>query len=386
MAKNFYQYTGPGGQVLHGYQRRYKKHQLRKKGFLLKRDAEKDLRQAMDDLDALERGEIRVKPTTAQEAFEIYKRDQDIRGQAKSYNYRANNEAIYKILRDFVKHFGPNRLIRDCKEDDLREFYQILCFRPELHKNTAGSYMSRVQGMMKAAQERKADLATWRRPTLRVNRRTKYERRVVEPWEYATLVQTLQVPPKVRSHQLLRLTGGRLNEVLRIKLSQFIWTMNRLRLDATKTENARDLPLWNPIREVVQQRIIDELTDDEYLFPRAKTESFDKQIGETVLEAASKAGLECGQAHGFTLHSLRHTFITDMMDATNKDVRLVMSWSGHKSLESFQVYLHASEEGRILGAQRVDSVALFLRSFRGTGGTRGTERPPTTVVKSFKRK
>jgi hypothetical protein len=80
---------------------------------LLKRDAEKDLRQAMDDIDALERGEIRVKPTTAQEAFEIYKRNQDIRGQAKSYNYRANNEAIYKILRDFVKHFGPNRLIRD---------------------------------------------------------------------------------------------------------------------------------------------------------------------------------------------------------------------------------------------------------------------------------
>ncbi|HXI22936.1 MAG TPA: tyrosine-type recombinase/integrase, partial [Pyrinomonadaceae bacterium] len=401
MAKNFYQYTGLGGQVLHGYQRRYKKHQLRKKGFLLKRDAEKDLRQAMDDIDALERGEIRVKPTTAQEAFEIYKREQDIRGQAKSYNYRANNESIYKVVRDFVQHFGPNRLIRDCKETDLREFYQILCFRSELHKNTAGSYMSRVQGMMKAAQERKADLATWRRPTLKVNRRTKYERRVVEPSEYATLVQTLQAPPRVRSHQnqhdarwrdaadtvqLLRMTGGRLNEVLRIKLSQFIWTMNRLRLDATKTENARDIPLWNPIREVVQQRIMDGLTDDEYLFPHARRESFDKQIGETVLEAALKAGLEYGQAYGFTLHSLRHTFITDMMDATNKDVKLVMSWSGHKSLESFQVYLHASQEGRILGAQRVDSVALFLRSFRGTGGTRGTERPPTTVVKSFKRK
>lgn len=191
MAKNSYQYTGRGEQTLHGYQRRYKKHQLRKKGFLLKRDAEKDLRQAMDDIDASERGEIRCKPTTTQEAFDIYKRDQDIRGQAKSNNYKANNNSIYRILRDFVKHFGPNRLIRDCKESDLREFYQILCFRPELHKNTAGSYMSRVQGMMKAAQERKADLANWKRPTLKVNRRTKYERRVVEPWEYATLVRKL---------------------------------------------------------------------------------------------------------------------------------------------------------------------------------------------------
>src|SRR5712671_7098711 len=86
MAKNFYQYPGPGGQTLHGYQRRYKKQQLRKKGFLLKRDAEKDIRQAMDDMDASERGEIRCKPTTTQEVFDIYKRDQDIRGQAKSNN------------------------------------------------------------------------------------------------------------------------------------------------------------------------------------------------------------------------------------------------------------------------------------------------------------
>ena|ERR1700686_2630948 len=400
MAKNFYQYTGPGGQTLHGYQRRYKKHQLRKKGFLLKRDAEKDLRQAMDDIDASERGEIRCKPTTTQEAFDIYKRDQDIRGQAKSNNYKANNNSIYRILKDFVKHFGPNRLVRDCKESDLREFYQILCFRPELHKNTAGSYMSRVQGMMKAAQERKADLANWKRPTLKVNRRTKYERRVVEPWEYATLVRKLLDPPSVRSHQtqhdarwrdaadavqLLRMTGGRLNEILRMKLNQFNWSANKLRLEASKTENERDLPLWNPIREVVQRRISEELTDGEYLFPRAKTESFDKTIADTVLEAANEAELEYGQAHGFTIHSLRHTFITHMMEATNKDVKLVMEWSGHKSLESFKIYLHPSKEGRILGSQCVDSVALFLRSFEGTRGTRGTESPSTKVVKAFKR-
>src|SRR5262245_35347542 len=91
MAKNFYQYTAPSGQILHGYQRRYKKHLIRKRGFLLKRDAEKDLRRAMDDIDATERGEIRSRPTSAQEAFDIYKRDQDIRGRFKSTNYKANN-------------------------------------------------------------------------------------------------------------------------------------------------------------------------------------------------------------------------------------------------------------------------------------------------------
>jgi hypothetical protein len=85
---------------VHGYQRRYKKHQLRKKGFLLKRDAEKDPRQVMDDINALDRGEIRVKPTTAQEALEIYRRDQDIRGQAGT---RGTQRPLTTVVKSFKR-------------------------------------------------------------------------------------------------------------------------------------------------------------------------------------------------------------------------------------------------------------------------------------------
>lgn len=37
-------------------------------------------------------------------------------------------------------------------------------------------------------------------------------------------------------------------------------------LSATKTENGRELPIWNCIRDVVQRRISDGLTNGEYLF------------------------------------------------------------------------------------------------------------------------
>ena len=63
VVKNFHQYVGPGGQILHGYVRRYKNVRLRKKGFTSKAEAERHLRQAMNDIDAEERGEIRCKPT-----------------------------------------------------------------------------------------------------------------------------------------------------------------------------------------------------------------------------------------------------------------------------------------------------------------------------------
>jgi integrase len=384
MAKNFYQYIGPGNQMLYGYERQYNGKQLRKKGFTLKSAADKHLRQAMDDIDEAARGNPRLKPTSAQEALEIYKHALEVKARTKSNSYARNNKYKCGVIQEFVDQFGKTRPIRECTHIDLLEFYQTLCFRTGLEKNSAGTLMGAIKGMIKAAQETKADLANWQRPKLKTSTDSKYERRVVEPWEYATLVKILLDPPFIPSPrrraerkstwrdaadavQLLRLCGGRLNEVIRVKLDQFLWRKGKFILEATKTENKRDIPLWDPIKDVVQQRIREGLTDDEYLFARAakSPKSFDTIISHACLDAGKAAKLSYGRANGFTCHSLRHTFITEMMKATDRDIALVMSWSGHRSLESFKIYLHPTEEGRILGAQHTASVADFLRTFKG---------------------
>ena len=91
-----------------------------------------------------------------------------------------------------------------------------------------------------------------------------------------------------------------------------------------------------------------------------------------------------GRTNGFTCHSLRHTFVTDMMEASGNNVALVMSYSGHKSLEAFQIYLHAPEQGCILTDQRIASVGLFLASFTGMSGTSGTAGITEAGVKPLK--
>lgn len=385
--RNFFQYSGPSGQTLHGYERQYKGKKLRRKGFATKTEAERNLRQAMNDIDALERGEVRCKPTTAQEALNIYRRALDVRSKEKGYQYGHNVKSNCKVIQQFVNYFGPNRLIRECTETELREFYQILCFRRGLNKNSAGVFIGRVQGMLKAAQKSKPDLVNWLRPTLKVNRKPEFERRVVEHSEYVALVRILLDPPLAPSRrsernalwrdagdavQLLRMTGGRFNEVLRVKLDQFNWSKGRVELYATKTENGRELPIWNCIRDVVQRRIGEGLTDGEYLFPRAKTKTFDNAIARACRKAAKLAKINYGQANGFTCHSFRHTFVTDMMEATGNDVGLVMSYSGHQSMESFKIYLHPTRQGSILANQRMSSIGDLLGTFTGTQGTEGT--------------
>lgn len=53
-----------------------------------------------------------------------------------------------------------------------------------------------------------------------------------------------------------------------------------------------------------------------------------------------------------------------MMEATGNDVALVMSYSGHKSIESLKIYLHPTEKGRILANQRMIAVGDLLGLLR----------------------
>jgi hypothetical protein len=61
------------------------------------------------------------------------------------------------------------------------------------------------------------------------------------------------------------------------------------------------------------------------------------------------------------------------MEASGNNVALVMSDSGHKSLESFKIYLHAPTQGCIATDHRIESVGLFLASFAGIKGIAGTQ-------------
>lgn len=399
MKNNPYIYTHESrGQKRYGYRREYHGRQLRARGFATISEAEQFLNQEISDIQANERGETRCKPTTAQEALEIYRRNLDVRGRDKSHKYTVNMRSRCKQLQEFVDHFGPSRLIRECTETDLREFYQKLCFR--MARYSASTHLGQLQGMLKAAQRAKPDLVTWLRPSLATKAKTEHERRVVEDWELRDLINALLNPPpghKNTSHKaarkllwrdaadlviLLRLTGARLNEGLRMKVEQVNWSKGTVRIYASKTETEREVPLSRGIERMLKARFRDGLTQaDGFIFARAASANSDYYIMQTCAKAASAARLCYGRAHGFTLHSLRHTFITELMRQTNNDVGTVMKYSGHKSLENFSRYLHPSETGSILAIQALDNVDGFLTAQNVPDGLQGQKGKEKSGVK-----
>ncbi len=398
-SKRFYQYSGPSGK-LWGYRREYKGKPLRRKGFSTKAEAETELRRAMDDIDALERGEVRIRPTTMQDALDLFKRKQDVRSTEKSYSYGVHAHSTINRLQEFVDQFGPNRLVREITAEDIKEWMHEHTQRSS--QSTACTYVGRLMGMLKYAHRTKADLHNWLPPEVKYEKKIKHSGRIVDGDEYERLVLALLNPQRLTkvnfrafrlrtklwreaadAVRLLRNTGGRLNEVLRLKWTQVNLANKTISLYASKTERERTVPISTAMVELLEARKADGLASDLHVFARAATNEFDRQISRACRHAAKQAKIKYGRfdGDGFTLHSLRHTYITHLL-ASGVDAPTVMEYSGHKSYQSFSVYLHKTDLGEKRACLILESVDGFLtalgpeRALKTTGGQSAASAHP----------
>lgn len=126
--------------------------------------------------------------------------------------------------------------------------------------------------------------------------------------------------------------------------------------------------------DLLKARKRDGLASDLHVFARAATDEFDRQVSRACRQAAKQAKIAYGRfdGKGFTLHSLRHTYITHLL-ANGVDAPTVMEYSGHKSYQSFSVYLHKTDMGEKRACLILEAVDHLLTTSR-TDGTLKTHQ------------
>ncbi len=408
-SKRFFTYDTPQGK-LWGYRREYKGYQLRKRGFTTKAAAENHMIDVMKNVDAAERGEMRLKPSTVLDAYNLYKKHYEAKMLVKSYRYACGERSNLKMIKeDFVDVVGGAKHLRLITIKDINDFIHRISFLRDEHgrvikdkrtgepvrrmqSQSVQNRVGRLFGMLRLAQKALPDMATWQVPYLQQPKIKVNKIRTVRPEERVKLFATLENPPRSPSKfvsdaqhaervavwrdaadwcRLLYATGARCQEVLFLEKPQINWEAEAVHIYASKTETERDIPMSGDMMRVFRRWEEEGLTDETMYFPRASKPGYINVLEKHVRNAALLAGLDYGRSkprtavskstakarlrgvdynpkrargtHGFTLHSFRHTFVTDMLRALGGDAKTVMELSGHTNYESFQVYLHADE-------------------------------------------
>ena len=148
-------------------------------------------------------------------------------------------------------------------------------------------------------------------------------------------------------------TGFRKTEALELKWSDIDLTRKRITLWKTKSNSSRTINATPMVLEILSR-----LKLRQHNIPRHDQKVFGhiagRHFGRTWVTMRTAIGLE--DDNQFVVHALRHTCCTRLISA-GTDLRTVMEWMGHSTLEITQRYSHFIPE-------RMDDAAERLVSLR----------------------
>jgi len=139
---------------------------------------------------------------------------------------------------------------------------------------------------------------------------------------------------------LLLSTGIRVSELTNINISNINFQNNSIRIKG-KGNRYRIAYFSNYCKEKLIEYIIHRNSNEDALFLNNKGQRIGINGIEDICKKAYKLmGLE---DHEYTVHTLRHTAATIMLQTTN-DILLVKEFLGHQSILSTQIYTHVYKQ------------------------------------------
>lgn len=133
-------------------------------------------------------------------------------------------------------------------------------------------------------------------------------------------------------------TGMRSGEIRELKWPEVDLAANRVTVLHGKGDKRREIIFDDELHDVLAALKAHKIS--EYVFVSNKTKREISSFKTAFHNALRKSGLP-----KFTMHTLRHTYASRMLQA-GADIRTVQENLGHASIMTTQIYLHSSEEAK----------------------------------------
>jgi len=251
--------------------------------------------------------------------------DMQVRGFAPTTRY-----TYIRSINQFAQHFGrsPERL----SAEDARAFLVYLITEADVSYGMLQHYVSALRFLYRVTLHQ-----PWAIEKIPYPRR---EFRLPQVPSRETILRFLAHVPNIK-HRAVLMTcyagGLRISEAVSLKVSDLDSSEMTIRVHQGKMRRDRIVPLSTTLLDLL--RIYWKAVHPvDWLFPgRYGQHLSTRVVGYACLRARRAAGLE----QALTVHSLRHSFATHLMD-TGENLRTIQTLLGHASIRSTAIYTHVS--------------------------------------------
>ena len=263
------------------------------------------------------------------------------------------------VVKMFVKHAGSSTAVDQITTATVSAFVRWRKSKSELKPESVNKEVGYVSSMLREAPHYFKELANYtppRMPWAKVPKNT--TQRVIYKDEREKLLAYLKAenlhPNEKPTSRVARFeyadmfeiaynTAMRWGEIHLIEWRMIDWQKQEIYLppEITKTKAGRTAYLNKRAIEILKRR--QETTVSKYVFPGNTPDVPRKYYYEGIRRAAKKIGLPFGRDVGFTLHSSKHTAITDVLHATG-DFAAAQKIGGHTDKHMTQKYAHTTEK------------------------------------------
>lgn len=191
-----------------------------------------------------------------------------------------------------------------------------------------------------------------------------------------------QARPQLRFFLLLlNETGMRRSELLQLVWSEVDLDTGFITLPKHRTKNkkGREIPLSTNARALLEMVLSDGL--NQFVFPspyKANGHLAKTTLHKWFRTACDVSGVTGPKGQPVWLHTMRHSFATDMAVLVGMDIETLMSIAGWSDVKVMKKYINIARRHREAAKSKMDSRGSDIRRELGTLGRMDPQRAPLT--------
>ena len=249
----------------------------------------------------------------------------------RNYSHRTV-KAYRSCVRTFIGHFAPKHP-RQLRDEEIREYLVHLLTDRKLTGGTVNQVYNALQFLYRELYKRPFMFRDLPRP--------KKERRLPNVLDESEALRLFGAVENLKHRTILMLTYGsglRVGEVVSLRVEDLDVIRRLIHVRGGKGKKDRFTLLPESMIPIIHQYgAAYGIVDSGWLFPGGREES---HISERSIQSVfEKVVLKAGIQKHVTMHSLRHSFATSLLQR-GQDLEFIRKLLGHESIKTTQIYTH----------------------------------------------